>query len=60
MNQQFEYIQPNTLDEAVKWAEQGSLYAGGTDLLGLMKNDIERPERLINLKALPNLDGIDF
>ncbi|HGY54213.1 MAG TPA: xanthine dehydrogenase family protein subunit M [Caldithrix abyssi] len=59
MNQQFEYINPQSLDEAVKLAGQGSVYAGGTDLLGLMKNDIAHPQRLVNLKALPELKAVE-
>ena len=59
MNQQFEYITPQSLDDAVKLAGQGSLYAGGTDLLSLMKNDIAHPKRLVNLKALPELKAVE-
>lgn len=59
MNQQFEYINPQSLDDAVKLSGQGSLYAGGTDLLGLMKNDIAHPRRLVNLKALPELKAVE-
>jgi len=35
-------------------------YAGGTDLLGLMKDGIENPDKLIDLKALPNMDKITY
>ena len=60
----FEYIQPKTLKEASKslgsdW--QGSLpFAGGTDLLGLMKDGVESPQKLVNLKSLPGLNTISY
>jgi len=60
----FEYIQPKTLKEASQalgedW--QSSLpFAGGTDLLGLMKDGIESPQKLINLKSLPNMNKIAY
>lgn len=34
------------------------LKAGGIDLLDLMKEDLLRPERLVNLRELPGLDGV--
>lgn len=34
--------------------------AGGTDLLSMMKLGIAAPERLVNLKTIPGLDGISF
>jgi xanthine dehydrogenase YagS FAD-binding subunit len=35
-------------------------YAGGTDLLGLMKDGIENPDKLVDLKALPGMDKIAY
>merc|ERR1712098_661533 len=32
--------------------------AGGTDLIGEMKDYIESPKRLVNLKSIPGLDRI--
>ncbi len=34
------------------------LKAGGIDLLDLMKEDLLRPSRVVNLRAVPGLDGI--
>ncbi|MCL5743784.1 MAG: FAD binding domain-containing protein, partial [Acidobacteria bacterium] len=47
--QAFEYANPATLQEACgllssQWGETDVL-AGGTDLLGLMKDDIHTPKR---------------
>ena len=61
--QSFEYANPATLAEAVallapRWGETEVL-AGGTDLLSLMKDYIETPKRLVNLKSLKELEGIE-
>lgn len=60
----FTYIKPRNLEEAGKltganWTE-ALLYAGGTDMLGLMKDGIEKPAKLIDLKTLPGLDKIVY
>lgn len=57
----FEYLQPKSIDEAQTMSnEKSRLYAGGTDVLGLLKDDIESPEKLINLKNLSGLDKIEY
>jgi len=56
---QFTYIQPKTVEEAVKFGETAQLYAGGTDLIGMMKDDIIRTKKIINLKNLKGLDKIE-
>jgi len=60
----FEYHQPKNLEEAQKLSSPGwkenRLFAGGTDVLGLLKDDIEQPQHLINLKNIPGLDKIDY
>ncbi len=58
----FEYASPTTKEQAVallgeKWDEIGIL-AGGTDLLSLMKDDVSRPRRLVNIKDIKELQGI--
>jgi len=60
--QAFEYANPATLQEALgmlgsKWGESNVL-AGGTDLISLMKEYIETPKRLINIKGIKELGGI--
>lgn len=60
----FEYVSPTTKEQAValladRWGETEVL-AGGTDLLALMKDDIVRPRRLVNIKEIPELRGIRF
>ncbi len=60
--QPFEYASPETLREAVHllgkgWGEAAVL-AGGTDLLSLMKDDLETPRRVVSLKGVKELGGI--
>ena len=58
----FEYLRPKTVAEAVAAASQpGSAFlAGGTNLLDLMKGEISRPTRLVDVTHLPGLDRIDW
>jgi xanthine dehydrogenase YagS FAD-binding subunit len=60
----FEYIQPKTLKEASQalgndW-QTALPFAGGTDLLGLMKDEIESPNKLVNLKSIADLNKINY
>ncbi|MEE2775146.1 MAG: FAD binding domain-containing protein [Acidobacteriota bacterium] len=58
----FEYANPSTLDEAVELltgSESALPLAGGTDLLSLLKDDLARPDRLVNLKSIPELSGVE-
>ncbi len=61
----FVYHQPTSVKQASKLAEKGwdkaLLFAGGTDVLGLLKDGVESPEALVNLKSLnSNLREIHF
>jgi xanthine dehydrogenase YagS FAD-binding subunit len=57
----FDYVRPATLAEAVTAAAApGAAYlASGTNLLDLMKGNIARPSRLVDITRLPGLDGIE-
>ncbi len=60
----FAHINPGTIEEAVSYLRRyqgrASVIAGGTDLLGKMKDRIlpGYPEAVINLKTIPGLDFI--
>jgi xanthine dehydrogenase YagS FAD-binding subunit len=57
----FQYTRASDVADAVRQiaAEPGSKFiAGGTNLLDLMKDDIERPSRLIDISRLP-LKSVD-
>jgi len=57
----FAYVRPATIAEAIAAAAApGAAYlAGGTNLLDLMKGDIVRPSRLVDITRLPGLDAIE-
>src|ERR1051326_7372501 len=52
----FTITSPDSLDAALTAAQQqpdAKFIAGGTDLLQLMKDHVERPQRLVDLDGLP-------
>ncbi|MGH2378698.1 MAG: FAD binding domain-containing protein, partial [Candidatus Limnocylindria bacterium] len=54
----FEYARPGSVAEAARSLRRGSAaIAGGTDLLGLMKDGISAPDRLVDLTGLDGLRG---
>lgn len=60
--QAFEYATPATRQQAVKllaanWGET-EILAGGTDLLGLMKDYLSTPRRVVDIKGIKDLYGI--
>jgi xanthine dehydrogenase YagS FAD-binding subunit len=58
--QSFEYASPKTREQAVRLlATPGAtVLAGGSDLLALMKDGVETPKRLVNLKSVEGLTGV--
>jgi len=59
--QAFEYVSPTKKEQvATLLGEQGSILAGGTDLLALMKDYVITPRRLVNIKQLDGLSGISY
>jgi len=65
----FEHVDAKSMKEVAFWlsryGEQGRVIAGGTDLLGLMKDRIEgpdfkRPEVLINVKTVPEMRTVNY
>jgi xanthine dehydrogenase YagS FAD-binding subunit len=61
----FTHINARSIDEAVtfliRYGGKASIIAGGTDLLGKMKDEIlpTYPEALVNIKTIPGLDFIE-
>lgn len=50
----FSYARPQEVDEAIRLFRSGSRYiAGGTNLIDLMKENVERPTQLIDITRLP-------
>jgi xanthine dehydrogenase YagS FAD-binding subunit len=61
--QSFEYASPLTTEDAVALLSvkegEAAVLAGGTDLLSLMKDGVVTPSRVVNLKSIAALRGID-
>jgi xanthine dehydrogenase YagS FAD-binding subunit len=54
----FAYARPTAVTEALELARGGAtVMAGGTDLLGLMKDGIAAPERIVDIRDLEPLRG---
>jgi carbon-monoxide dehydrogenase medium subunit len=60
----FEYYEPATLDEAVallgRHRGAASVLAGGTDLLVEIKEQLRRPQHVVNIKKIPGIDSFDY
>ena len=60
----FDYFEPRTLQEAATLLKHGqgraSILAGGTDLLVEIKEHVRRPEYVVNIKRIPDLNGLRF
>jgi xanthine dehydrogenase YagS FAD-binding subunit len=61
--QAFEYAHPESVKDAVAMLGPGwtdaEVLAGGTDLLSLMKDYVVHPKRVVNIKGIAELGGID-
>lgn len=59
LSQEFEYVEPHTIEEAVKWMAaykgKAKFMAGGTDVIVQMKMGRAHPEGIINLSRIPGL-----
>lgn len=62
----FDYVKPKSLDEALKLLSEGrngsvQVYSGGTDMIPKLKRrEMNRPETLVDLKGIPDLDHVDY
>ena len=62
----FDYIRPNSMEEVLRLLADNDngkykVYAGGTDVIPKLKRrETVKPESLIDLKGIPNLDYIDY
>ncbi len=60
----FEYLKPNTVEEAsellVKYEEKAKIFNGGTDLLVRMRENLLKPEYLVDIKAIPSMHDIKY
>ena len=58
----FEFVEPTTLDEVIGVLEGGTpqarLIAGGSELLGELKDDVVHYERLVSLAGITALHDL--
>lgn len=55
----FEHQRAGSIDDALRALAEGVVpYAGGTELLAAMKLGLLAPERIIDLKRIPDLNGV--
>ncbi len=60
---EFQYLEPKSLKEAsrlLKQVKRGKILGGGTDLLVLMRMQVEKPAFVIGLGAIPGLSFIRY
>jgi len=61
---EFEYMRPKTLDEALevlaKPSSRAQVLAGGTDLMGWMRDDLVAPDVVVDIKDIAGLKEIEF
>jgi CO/xanthine dehydrogenase FAD-binding subunit len=62
--QQFEYLKPRRLSEAVRiisrYGSRAQVLAGGTDLIGLIADDAAKPDLVIDIKGISGLDKVEL
>ncbi len=60
----FDYYQPETIPEACeilsRYGGKAKVFAGGTDLLPKMKQDLLAPQALVSLKGIKGLSDIEY
>ncbi|MBM2812587.1 MAG: Molybdopterin dehydrogenase, FAD-binding [Chloroflexi bacterium] len=58
----FRVLHPTTIEEAsselARLGDQAVIYAGGAELVLLIRNGLIQPDYLVNIKRIPGLDGI--
>lgn len=58
----FDLHEPTTVAEAsrllARWGDEVAVYAGGTELLPVMKEGLAHYRHLVNIKTIPGLDAI--
>jgi xanthine dehydrogenase YagS FAD-binding subunit len=62
--EEFEFLNPTTVAEALsfraKYGKDSRFFAGGTNLLYMMKRGVRKPRYLINLKSIRDLEATTF
>lgn len=63
MLSKFDYVKPQTLEEALNYLEQNKgtkVLAGGTDLVVMLRRNAEMPEHILDIKAIPEVKSMSY
>jgi len=64
ISHEFDYFKPNNLHEVIeilsKYKDGARILAGGTDLVGLIRDDLLAPKVLVDIKGINGLKEIEF
>ena len=62
MLSKFDYVKPQLLTEALSYLDQNTgtkILAGGTDLMVMLRHNSEKPEHILDIKALPEVNRLE-
>lgn len=63
MLSKFDYVRPQTLEEALDYLKQNTgtrILAGGTDLVIMLRRNVEMPEHILDIKAIPETKRLEY
>ena len=63
MLSKFDYVRPQLLTEALSYLDQNTgtkILAGGTDLMVMLRHNSEKPEHILDIKALPEVNRLEY
>lgn len=63
MLSRFDYVKPQTLEEALVYLAQNAgtkILAGGTDLMVMLRRNAQMPEHILDIKAIPEAGRLDY
>ncbi len=63
MLSKFDYFKPQTLDEALAYLESNPgtrIFAGGTDLMIVLRRNMEMVDHILDIKGIPELRRINY
>lgn len=59
----FDYVRPQVLEEALIYLEQNAgtkIFAGGTDLMVMLRRNAEIPEHILDIKGIPETKRLEY
>jgi CO/xanthine dehydrogenase FAD-binding subunit len=59
----FKYVKPKLLTEALNYLDRNKrtkILAGGTDLMIILRHNLENPEHIIDIKGIPEINRFEY